>query len=225
MIGYTTNKNDFYKGNYITHKTKSAVTRSGGNYLHYELFNSLLTGSIYNETLKMYHHDCRAGYSILFLYPVRIQILLSLIFYRAELDSSVEYNEYIIKPNLVDPINNLLLINKITRNTISKSVIRELRLLDENFVLSSSFLQPLLNQLNIKTSFDFNGDSLETQLKKTFLLTNNNFSVNEEFIKISSSNNRSLASIYVCKQLNYKPVSINIINQAIEQWTQENLST
>lgn len=224
MIGYSTNKDDFYKGNYVVHKMKSAVARSGGNYLHYELFDSLLTGSVYNETIKTYHHDCRAGYSIIFLYPVRIQILLSLIFYRAELDSIIGYDEYILRPNIVNPINNLILINKIVRNTISKSVIRELNNIKEDFVLSSSFLQPLLTQLNITNKFDFREDSIETQLRKVFLLFNNNFSVNKDFIEVASLNNRSKASIYICRQLNYKPVSVNIINQAIEQWTQENLS-
>lgn len=226
MIGYTKSHNEYYKGDYITHKIKSAVSRSGGNYLHYELFNTLVNGSIYNKTLNTYHQDCRAGYSLLFIYPIRIRIVLSLIFYKAELESLTEYSEYIIEDQRVDALENLQLINKITKVQMSKSVSNLLRdELKDNIILYSSYLQSLINQLNINTEFDFREDSLETQIQKTFLLFGNNFSINKDFIDIVSCNNKTKAAIYICRHLNYKPVSINIINQAIEQWTIKNLNT
>lgn len=225
MIGYTKSNLEYYRGDIITHKIKTAVARSGGNYLHYELFKSLIQGSVYNENLNVYHQDCRAGYSIIFIYPLKIRILLSLLFYKAELDSLVEYPEYVLKDNLVKPFENLDLINKITRVNTSKSVKLILSNINKDFVLYSPYLKTLTRQLNITTEFDFREDSLEQQLQKTFLLFKNNYAINKEFINISITNNKTKAAIYICRQLNYKPASINIINEAIELWNIKNLNT
>lgn len=225
MIGYTKDKNEFYKGDYITHYIKNAVARSGGTFLHYQIFKELLTSSIYNKTLEVAHHDCRAGYSLLFIYPIRIRIFLSLIFYKAELDSIDEYEEYNIVNNIIDPIQNLELINTINKITISKSVKNIVKSIPEDFSLYKPYLLDLSRQLYIEKDFDLREDSLEEQLQKTFNLFDNKYKINKDFIEIASSNNRTKAMIYICKQLNYKSTSINILNKAIEKWTLDNLST
>ena len=224
MIGYTKHNNEYYRGDYITHKIKSAVSRSGGNYLHYELFKSLLESSIFNTTLDLAHQDCRAGYSLLFIYPIKVRILLSIILHRTELDSSSEYTEYTFEKKLVNPVTNLELINKLSQVRTSKSVKQSLINLPSDFDLYSPNLQDLLSKINITTEFDFREDSLKSKLEKSFLLLNNSYPINSEFIDITTTNNRVRAAQYICRHLNYKPVSINIINQAIEQWTIKNLS-
>ena len=225
MIGYTKNNNEFYRGEYIEHYIKSAVSRSGGNIKHYEIFSNLIKGSIYNKTLNTNHHDCRAGYSLLFIYPIRIRILLSLVFYKAEINSLTEYGEYDIQDNIVDPLQNLLLIDSLNKVSVSRTIINNLRTLGRDFELYSLYLRDLTSSLYIKENFDFRNLSLEEQIQKVFLLFNNSYPINKDFINISSSNNRVTAASYLCKHLNYKPVSINLLNQAIEKWTQDNLNT
>lgn len=219
MLGYTKNNNEFYKGEYVAHYIKSAVSRSGGNFYHYQLFNNLLTHSIYNSTLKLNHFDCRAGYSLLFLYPVKTRIFLSLIFYKAELSSLKEYPLYELTNNIVNPVSNLKLINYIDNVKISNKVYIHLNNINPNFELYKPLLRETQELLLIKEDFDFRDKPIEKQLEQTFLLFNNtNVELNKLFIDVVSSNNRKQAASLICNYLNYKPISINILNKAIEKW-------
>lgn len=217
MLGYTTDKKDYFKGNLLEFNLKKAVSFSGGTIQHYNFFKALLNYSIYNTSTKNFLHDAKAGEFTLHLFPLNIQCILSIIFYKYEENLLKEYSKYNLAiNNILLPSEQLLNNNIITNNNISFN----LNNLLDDIALNNTDFNQLFNYLNINNLYFNLTNNLITDLK--FIL--NNFNVNnlfiEDYITIIKNNNRLKTLLLAGKALNYKPQSLQYLTEALTIWQQ-----
>jgi hypothetical protein len=102
MIGYIKNKESFYSGDVVNYNLEKAVSLSGGTYKHFNIFKELLTYSSYNTETKGTVHDTRACQMLLYLFPFKIKVILSLLCYQEDnkiasnLNIPVEYRNVLL---------------------------------------------------------------------------------------------------------------------------------
>lgn len=226
MLGYIKNKSNIYHTDNIDRLLQNAVSYSGGSQQHYNLFQSLLTYPLWNETVNIPVHDTRAAQHLLFLFPFRIQVFLSLILYRQEIILKNSFNGiYVIRSEILQPAEVLRLNSIITRNYLSLEVIQLFDFIDEDLVLNDDYLKDITTYFAVNKSIN----SLDTDMKtainnlfRIFNFTNNN---NQIFIDLALDNNRVRAADTIARYLNYKQQSRTILSQAVNQWQHQTSST
>jgi len=226
MLGYIKNKSDIYSKDSVHRLLEDAVSFSGGTQQHYNLFDNLLSYSMWNKTANIPLHDTRAAQHLLFLYPLRIQIFLSLILYKQEIVIHNSFSDrYDIENNITRPEEVLKLNSIITRNYLSLEVIQLFDFINEDIILTDDYL------LNITEYFSLNKtiNSLNTNMREAitnlfniFNVTNSN---NEVFIDVALDNNRVRTVDTIARYLNYKQRSRTILSQAVNQWQHQTSST
>jgi hypothetical protein len=124
MLGYLTDDRDFFKGNFVEYYLKKAVAFSGGNQQHYEYFKAILNYSIFNKSTNRPLHDIKAGQFTLHIFPLKIRVLLSIIYYNYENSLLQEYKNYNLETNnLLLPSSQLQFNNIIHKETTSEEIL------------------------------------------------------------------------------------------------------
>jgi len=226
MLGYIKNKSNIYHIDSIDRQLQDAVSFSGGNQQHFNLFKNLLQYSMWNKTSNIPLHDTKAGQTLLFLYPLRIQVFLSLILYRQELlirDSFIDDND--IEVNIVRPETVLAYNSIVTRNYLSSEVINLFNNINEEIILEDDYISNITRYFSIDKSIN----SLDTDMRQSILNLFSIFSIrnenNEAFITLSLDNNRVVAADTLAKYLNYKQRSRSMLSQLVNQWQHQTLNT
>lgn len=217
MLGYLTDNRDFFKGNFVEYYLKKAVAFSGGNQQHYEYFKSILNYSIINKNTNRPLHDIKAGQFTLHLFPLKLRVLLAIIYYNYENNLIQEYKNYTLQiNNLLLPSTQLQFNNIILNETISEEILN----LADDVVLNVNSLDTLLTYLNINNLIIDLNNSLLVNIESVFNLysiTSNNSS---DYLTIIKNNDRLKALILSAKKLNYKPQSIQYLSEALTKWQQ-----
>lgn len=222
MLGYISNNNDYFKGNLLQHNLKKAVSYSGGNKSHYEFFSSLLTYSIYNNSQKIPLHDARAGEFLLHLFPIKIQVLLSLLFYYYEVGLLEQYSDYALESsNILLPSQQLQFNNIINKSTISS----DLLLLSDDVASSNNTLNDIgMAQLKQILNITFSVNDLDGTILQNIERLLSKFRVasilKSQYIGIVKDNSRLDAAIITARKLNYKTQSSQYLTEAISIWLQ-----
>jgi hypothetical protein len=218
MLGYMEDKRDYFKGNLLEYNLKKAVSFSGGNQSQYNYFKSILQYSISNLSTKRFLHDIKAGEFTLHLFPLKVQCLLSIIFYKYELDLVNEYSNY----SLV--INNILLPSEQLRfSNIIKNTKYSFELLDllDQIKIRGFDLTDINKYLNIP---NINLDLNKLSFLESAPLILNAFDIPEQNIKkylsILQENDRLTSMMLSAQALNYKPQSYHYLTEALTIWHQ-----
>jgi len=226
MIGYLQNNKDFFKGDAFEYNLKKAVAFSGGNRKHYEFFKLLLTPSVYNNSTRRPLHDARAPQFLLHLFPIKIQALLSIMFYQYELNLSVEFSDYAIDTqNILLPSQQLQYNNIVTKNSISDGLLFILDdVVRQNLFINDVGLSEVKRLFNIPFTVNDLDSTLTNNVDK--LLTK--FRVptisKAQYFNIVRDNDRLNSVIITARALNYKTQSIQYLTEAVSTWHQ-NLNT
>lgn len=226
MIGYLNNNKDFFKGRAYEYNLKKAVAYSGGNQRQYNFFDTLLKNSIINRTTGRPLHDARAGEFLLHLFPLKVQILLSVLFYQYEINLIKEFDEFSLDSNnILLPSQQIQYNSIITGNSIAESF---LIALDDAAVLNSSMNDQSLSQIKRIFNIPFTINDLNLTLIENVELLLSKFRVptisKSQFITIVKQNSKLDSAIITARSLNYKPQSIQYLTEATSLWRQ-NLNT
>ena len=226
MIGYLQNNKDFFKGNVFEYNLKKAVAFSGGNKKHYEFFKLLLTPSVYNNSTRRPLHDARAAQFLLHLFPIKMQALLSILFYQYEQNLSMEFSSYAIDTqNILLPSQQLQYNNIVSKNSIADSLLFILDdVVRQNLFMNDVGLAEVKKLFNIP--FTVNDlDGTLTQNVNTLLTKFRVPTISKtQYFNIVKDNNRLDSAIITARYLNYKTQSIQYLTEAVSTWHQ-NLST
>lgn len=215
MLGYITNKKDYFKGNLLEFNLKKAVSFSGGIDSHYNFFKALLNYSLYNNDTKNYLHDAKAGEFSLHLFPLNIQCILSVVYYKYEINILEEYKSYNLKiNNILLPSEQLIYNNIITGNNTSLELIN---LLDD-VVLNNYTLEYLFNYLNINNLYIELTNNLINDVKNILTVFNINSIFIDTYLNIIKNNDRLKTLLLAGKALNYKPQSFQYLTEALTIW-------
>lgn len=220
MIGYISNNNDYFKGNLFKFNLKKAIAYSGGDQKQYEFFNSLLTYSIYNKTEKTPLHDVRAAQFLLHLFPIKIQVLLSILLYFYEKNIALEFGGFSLNTdNILLPSQQLRFNNIINRYNISSDLLFLINdIAEQNNNMSDIGLNQIKQLMNIQfTVNDLNGtllENIDTLLNKFRVST----ILRSQYFDIVKDNNRLQAAIITARKLNYKGQSIQYLTEAVSIW-------
>lgn len=227
MLGYLKNKSNIYHTNSVDRLLQSAISYSGGTQQHYNIFQSLLTYPLWNETANIPVHDTRAAQHLLFLYPLRIQVFLSLILYRQELIIRNSFDSiYNIRSEILRPEEVLRLNSLITRNYLSLEVIQLFDFIEEDLILTDDYLINITQYFSINKSINSLDTDMKTAINNLFRIFNiSNTNNNKIFIDLALDNNRVRAADTIARYLNYKQQSRTILSQAINQWQHQTLNT
>lgn len=217
MLGYLTDNTDYFKGNLLEFYLKKGVSFSGGTSQHYNFFKGILNYSIINNSTNNYLHDAKAGEFSLHFFPIKIQCILSIIYYKYEISLIEEYA--LFNPqnlNILIPSQQLLYNSIITNNKISNNLLN----LVDNVVLNNEDLNILKRYLNINNiKEDLNKDLL-TNLKYVLDAFNINAIESSSYLQLVKENNRLNILLLSAKALNYKPQSLNYLTEAYTIWLQ-----
>lgn len=217
MLGYLTDDRDFFKGNFVEYYLKKAVAFSGGNQQHYEYFKAILNYSIFNKSTNRPLHDIKAGQFTLHIFPLKIRVLLSIIYYNYENSLLQEYKNYNLETNnLLLPSSQLQFNNIILNETISEEILN----LADDIVLNIVSLDNLLTYLNINNLVINLNNSLLTNVELVFSTYNISTNDSRDYLTIIKNNDRLKAIILSAKRLNYKPQSIQYLSEALTKWHQ-----
>ncbi len=210
----TISNQDFYSGQNLTFSLKATVAQAGGTLPQLNLFNYLLTPSLLGipktstETKPHVIHDCRAGSSLLLLFPPRIQMALSVIFYVTELQIKEGLSEvYDLTSQIVTPAEVMQLHQHIT-NPLGSTFLSALASLD---------IEGLQTLLRLDTKLVAPERLLRDQIAD--LLPQS-----EDFGDIATNNDRYRAAIILAERFNYKTSSIQAIANITELWLLQNSS-
>ena len=222
MLGYLKTNSTFYKGNHYLYNLEKAIAASGGSNSHYEFFRYLLSNSLWNTNNNSPIFDMRAAQSLLYLFPIRVQIILSIFLYIQERNLADQFNDYQLTEDISLPSTQLKLNSFITKNYIANELLNsadEIALLSSN--LNDTSLRNLKKLLNITVSFnDFNGT-----LSENLALIFNKFRIpnisSQTYINIANINNRLNAGIITMRNLKYKKQSIVYFTQAHNIWSNQ----
>lgn len=226
MLGYLKNKSDIYHTNNVDRLLQSAISYSGGSQQHYNIFQSLLTYPLWNDTLNLPVHDTRAAQHLLFLYPLRIQVFLSLLLYRQEIIIKNSFtSQYNIRSEILRPEEVLRINSLITRNYLSLEVIQLFDFIDEDVILTDDYLRNITAYFSINKSINSLDTDMKTAMNNLFRIFNFSSSNNETFIELALDNNRVRAADTIARYLNYKQQSRTILSQAVNQWQHQTSST
>lgn len=217
MLGYITNKKDYFKGNLLEFNLKKAVSFSGGTNQHYNFFKGILNYSITSKNTSTHLHDIKAGEFSLFLFPLKIQCLLSVIFYNYEKKLTEEFKTSNLQiNNILLPSEQLSFNSIITQNSISDSVYN---IIDDT-VLNNYDLNILFDYFNLK-NIELNLNANLTSATETILNSfNYNFIFKEEYLTIIKNNDRLKVILLAAQNLNYKPQSLQYLTEALTIWQQ-----
>lgn len=225
MIGYLTNNKDFFKGNMYEYNLKKSISFSAGNSKQYEFFKLLLTFSIFNNTTKTPLHDSRAAQFLLHLFPLKIQILLSILLFKYESNLFMEFNDFSLDTsNILLPSQQLQYNSIITNYSISNDFLLIIdNIVRQNLDIDDTNLSQIKQLFNIDfTINDLNGTLIENIERLLNKIRVPNISKNQ-YINIVKNNSRLDSAIITAKVLNYKPQSIQYLTEAVSLW-QQNLN-
>lgn len=198
---------------------------------HKDYFNYLLTSSITGYT------DCRAGSSLLFLFPFYIQLGLAQIFYVLE---SITIDQFKLTDdyNLIDPYRLITLTNnlkEVPESPITQSLIKpKLDIVRYNklfnFNIPSSIFEKntkiVINTMGLigdKSLFSVQEQILPRErLEKFFELTNFKIDNLDKVIDIAVNNNRIEAALIFCQYFDYPLYLTQQIINKIEVWILNN---
>lgn len=230
MAGYISNsKKDYYNGDYYKYFLKECVATAGGNLQQIELFNFLLSYSMESidktTKKKIPFYDQRAGLSLLFILPPKFQLLLSLVLYEEEVRTANlillnpdTKNRLDYKINIKQPIEVLMLNQKITKCPIGNiilKIISEVKL--QSFVENNTY-DKLLNLLGIERSIIREEYCLRDKVERIFSLET--VAVKDKYIDIAVNNNRLEAGVMIGLALGYTEECIRQLAAVIERWEQ-----
>ncbi len=219
MLGYMTDKKDYFKGNTLEYSLKKAVSYSAGTKQHYNFFKAILNYSIINTDTKTPLHDIKAGEFSIHIFPLKIQCLLSIIFYIYETNLIKEYKEKTLLANdILLPSQQLSINTIITNNPINPFILNML----DDIVLNTLDVTVLYQYLNINNFAlsKFNSIQLASEVNKLFTAFNINNIIIENYNNIIKDNNRLKAIILAAQTLNYKPQSFQYLTEALLIWQQ-----
>lgn len=218
MLGYITNKKDYFKGNIKEYNLKKGVSFSGGTAQHYNFFKGIMNYSIVNKVTNIPLHDAKAGEFSLYLFPLKIQSILSIAYYKYEQNLFSDYpNQVLLANNVLLPSEQLINNTIITGNNISFELLDML----DNTVLSSFDLTNVYNYFNIKNLYiDFNTFNLLQTINTILRFFNVNSILIEDYLQLIKENNRLKTITLASNTLNYKPQSIKYLTEALVLWQQ-----
>ena len=222
MIGYLKDNKDYFKGRVYEYNLKKAVSFSGGTEQHYNMFNTLLQNSVINKSTGRPIHDSRAGQFLLHLFPIKIQVLLSILFYQYETNLLNEFSEFSLDSNnILLPSQQIQYNSIVTKNSISQGLLFSIDdVVLQNSTMSDQGLSQLKRLFNIQfTVNDLNGTLIENV---DLLLTKFRVSTisKTQYFTIVKNNSKLDAAIITARALNYKPQSIQYLTEAISLWRQ-----
>jgi hypothetical protein len=217
MLGYIVNKEDYFKGNLLEFNLKKAVSFSGGNQQHYNFFKAILNYSIINKSTKNPLHDAKAGEFSLHLFPLNIQCLLSIVFYKYEENLIKEFSASSLElNNILLPSDQLLYNSIITNNNVSAQL---LNIVDET-ILGNLPLTILFDYLNINNKqIELNNNVINDTYNILSIFNINSIFI-EDYINIIKGNNRLKCILLTAKALNYKPQSFQYLTEVVTTWHQ-----
>lgn len=217
MLGYITNKKDYFKGNLLEFNLKKAISFSGGTNQHYNFFKGILNYSIINKGTLMPLHDIKAGEFSLFLFPLKVQCLLSLIFYTYEQNLIKEYkNSNLHINNILLPSQQLIFNNLITGDVTPNSVCNIL----DDITLNNYNPDSLINYFNLKDIQINLNTNLVVATENILNSFNYNNIFKEDFLTLIKNNDRLKVILLAAQRLNYKPQSLQYLTEALIIWQQ-----
>lgn len=222
MIGYLKDNKDFFKGRAFEYNLKKAVSFSGGTEQHYNLFVALLQHSVFNKSTGRPLHDSRAGQFLLHLFPIKMQVLLSIVLYQYESNLIKEFDIYSLDETaLLLPSQQIQYNSIITKNTIAQGFLLSI---DDVATQNSSINDQILEQLKRIFNITFTLNDLNGTLVNNVDLLLTKFRVatisKAQYSNIVKTNNKLDAAIITAKALNYKPQSIQYLTEAVSIWRQ-----
>jgi hypothetical protein len=220
MLGYITNNNDYFKGDIFQYNLKKSVAFSGGSQKEYEFFKSLLTYSIYNKSERMPLHDVRAAQFLLHLFPIKIQVVISLLLYFYEKNLIEEFKDYELNTdNILLPSEQIKFNNIINRYKISYDLLFIVdNIAEQNNTMSDVGLCQLKQIMNIQfTVNDLNGTLLQNIEKVLTKFRVSNI-LKSQYTQIVKDNDRLQAGIITARKLDYKLQSIQYFTEAVSIW-------
>jgi len=226
MLGYIKNKSNIYNTNSIDRLLENAVSFSGGTQQHFNIFKNILSYSLWNRTANIPLHDTRAAQHLLFLYPLRIQVFLSLIFYKQDLIVRNSFSDiYDIENNIIRPEEVLRLNSVITRNYLSIEVIQLFNIINDDIILTDDYLSQITEHFSLNKSINSLNTNLREAIINLFNIFNINNPNNETFLDVAIDNDRVRSIDTIARYLNYKQRSRTILSQAVNQWQHQTSST
>ncbi len=234
MAGFLLSNKQFYKGNYHQFSLSKALASTSATISHISLFNYLLTPSIVAENLEdnktIVYHDTKAVQSLLFIFPPKLQILFSILFYNEELTIKNNYeslSNYSFTYNISTPLDIIFINQGLTNLPIGTSFIQ---LLNEsiNCTLPSSYLEDKLNFLlclnNKQQLYSIDDLTIRDKIDRITNICNYTNTMLSSFKDIAISNDRLQSAVIIGKLLGYSNSAIQDIAGIIEKWQLQNLS-
>lgn len=218
MLGYLTDKKDYFKGNLLEFNLKKGISYSGGTNQHYNFFKGILNYSIINKDSRTPLHDIKAGQFSLYLFPLKVQCILSILYYAYEQNLLIEFkNSPLHINNILLPSEQLQYNSIVTNSKLSSNL---LNLLDDT-ALNNNNLDNVLTYLNItKLELDLYKNSLLNNLETILRFFNTNAVFIEDYTQIIKNNDRLKTILIASKTLNYKPQSSQYLTEALIIWQQ-----
>lgn len=223
MLGYSTNKKLYYKGDTVEYNLQKAIAFSGGTQQHLSIFKELLVNSIINQETNRPVADYRAAELLLFKFPFKVRVVLSLFFYQQEVKNASKFEVFESNKNILYPSQQIILSSLITREKINNGL---LTLIDENkdTSISSNDIKKLFDFYTIKTPYELFTGNISSDLNIIFNSFNISSSIYNEYMEIVNSNDRILTAAIIARQLNYKAQSITYLTQAVTAWQSQTLN-
>lgn len=234
MAGYITSNNDFYKGNYHSFNLKKTIADAGGEYSHLHLFQFLLTPSLIavNKTTnkKRVFHDQRGAESLLFIFPPKVQIVLSLLLYYEEKrveDKFIDLIEYELDSKIEPPDEVIKLNSNISQVPVGDNFYR-LLIECRNLELPNRYIENKLKFLlcikNKELLYSDKDITIRQKIDRVMRVLNYTTPYLELYKDIATMNNRLDTAVLIGQVLGYRKEYIQRLGGIVEQWQLQNLS-
>lgn len=210
----------------IHNKIKEAVSFSGGTYIQYSILQELFKSSIIDIASNEVYYDTRSGQFLLYLFPLRTQIVLSSFLFLEDYKSTKELIEDVeLTTSFIHPSELIEYNCKILEDTYVSPVIISLL---KNVNFSSLDLYTSLKSQQLNVFFDiplieFSKSSIKGKLEEIFEMSTFSSIHAEEFVDIVYNNRRDSTIYTLGKSWSYKDTSIEKIVEAFQQWMNLNI--
>jgi len=236
MTAYLKSNSSYYRGDNINYSLSKEIASSSGNPAHLALFQKLFSNAAVLEREgynTIYLSDQIAASCCLFIFPPRIQAILSILFYNWQEWNfprlAAKYPGYTL--NKINPLpNEILKLNlDITRIPISPTISMVLSNPTEfnnSNTLDLLFSYPDAANLQDKSILSFNtirsDFNIEASIREVLLTYNYSNSFSEDFISIVKNSDRLKSLYYISSSLKYSTKTIKGLVGLLELWNLDN---
>ena len=223
MLGYYNNQVIVAQLDPTLEELKKAIAASGGSFQQYRLFENLLRRSLYDIDTRQPFHDTRAGQSLLFLFPMKVQVFLSILLYNEEVKIYNNYvNDYNVFDNIQKPGIVLSYNASVTKRYISEEVIQLLDFVDKDLIINDDNLKEITEFFSVDQSINALAAPLNTSIPAVFSILGVSNQNIETYQQIALNNDRVSAAVTLANALNFKTNSITRISFLVNQWLNQN---